>query len=157
MLNALFELKNFSVFCKYLFHNNYCFFFKTSGYNVECDGLWDWSHRSLMFLLFLKNRMSLLSILFSINLLEKFASSNPKRDKLRASHPYYVHDQNDKEKSNVGKVLQCMFSTHTNVLKYIELSFPQTKICLTGDTIHRIDILSRCFEKKKKNIIKKKI
>ena len=23
-------------------------FFKTSGYNVECDELWDWSNRSLV-------------------------------------------------------------------------------------------------------------
>ena len=34
-------------FCQVLFLNNYCFFFKTSGYNVECAGLWDQSNGSL--------------------------------------------------------------------------------------------------------------
>ena len=35
-------------FYKYLFHNNYWFFFKTSGYNVECDRLTGRSNISLI-------------------------------------------------------------------------------------------------------------
>ena len=39
-------------FLQILVHNNYWgFFSKTSGYNVECDGLCPWSNRSLPLIL----------------------------------------------------------------------------------------------------------
>ena len=32
----------------FLFHNNYCSYFQTPGYNVECDGLCSRSNKSLL-------------------------------------------------------------------------------------------------------------
>ena len=143
--------------------------FKTSGYNVEWDELWDRSNRSLP-------------------VIKKMATSQAEKDarrrKIRELESSLFNNEWTSEKTDLPQLKNVdEYSTRygnaepaqnqprpksikqvkrpTSIFKmrkkskdakeFDKIPLIQAKICLTGDTIRRIDIVSRCFENKNNN------